>query len=218
MPTAAVQTLATIAEEQASAGDAWAALTARMAADSLVAGKLLQDSGEALLDIGPLRSLTLDTDVLSRVHDRYRQRLLQGLQVWNLDDQARALLGPVNLPELLLHAGLAGDFALTWLDGEDLPSAVLREQARARRFASLADRLSGRGEADAAAACYRASDLASFVAHHAVASPEEDPHLPLIRCATLIARHLDKDTRTPASFRWYLDSLVLCGGRPERAW
>lgn len=218
MPTSAVQTLAAIADEQAAAGDAWAALTTRMAADSLVAGKLLQDSDAALLDIGPLRSLTLDTDVLSRVHERYRQRLLQGLQAWNLDEEARAMLGPAQLPDLLLHAGLAGDFARRWLDGDDLAAAIEREQGKAAKYAALAARLESAGEADAAAACYRASDLASFVAHHALATQDTDPHLPLIRCARLIAEHLAGDNRPAGAFRWYLDSLVLCSGRPERAW
>lgn len=218
MATAAVQTLATIAEEQASAGDAWAALTARMAADSLVAGKLLQESEEALLDIGPLRSLTLDTDVLSRVHERYRQRLLQGLKAWDLDGEAEALLGPPGLPDLLLHAGLAGEFARGWLDGDDLATAIDREKSKARRFAALAARLADKGQTDAAEACYRASDLSAFVAHHAAASHNEDPHLPLIRCAQLIAEHLAADARPAGAFRWFLDSMVLCGGRPERAW
>lgn len=218
MPPAAVQTLAFIAREQASAGDAWAALTARMAADTLVTGRLLQESGEALLDIGPLRSLTLDTDVLSRVHERYRQRLLQGLEAWNLAAEAEELLGPADLPPLPLHAGLAGDFAQRWLDGEDLEAAATREKLRARRFADLADRLESLGERDAAAACYRASDRAAFMVHHVLASTEQDPHLPLVRCADLIAGHLADDARHPRKFRALLDSMVLCGGRPERVW
>lgn len=218
MPPTAVQTLASIAREQASAGDAWAALTARMAADTLVTGKLLQESGEALLDIGPLRSLTLDTDVLSRVHERYRQRLLQGLQAWNLAAEAETLLGPADLPPLPLHAGLAGDFAQRWLDGDDLAAAAVREKGRAHQFAALAGRLDALGERDAAAACYRASDRAAFIAHHVTASTDQDPHLPLVRCADLIAGYLSGDARTPQRFRALLDSMVLCGGTPDRAW
>lgn len=218
MSSAAVQTLASIAYDQASAGDAWAALTARLAADTLVAGTLLQESGEALLDIGPLRSLTLDTDVLSRVHDRYRQRLLQGLRSWALDTEAETRLGPGGLPALPLHAGLAGDFAKAWLDGDDLDAAAVRETVRAQRFAGTAAQLEAAGMAGAAAACRRASDRAAFVAHHTLATPQNDPHLPLVRCATLISEHFAADTRAPLDFRAALDSMVLCGGTPAWAW
>lgn len=188
MGNATAETLYRIAGRKAAAGHGWDALNAQLAADALLIAAEMEKNPQALLDIGPLRSLELPDAGLAGAAAAFRRQLLKGLDSWGISGTVEAALPAITLSDAALDPAEAGAFAEEWLRCRTLRDFVSAETARARRFAALADRLYAAGEYQAAARSAHAADRASVGVHYsAEAAALGDTGLAALRTGMLLA-------------------------------